>query len=510
MPGLAESQSGCGAGPQVWSVVTSERATRPLLTVKRVIPPVRDGAVPRERLARQLREARTRLTVVVAPAGWGKTSLLSDWAADPDEKRRIAWVSLDENDDEPARFWSYVLTALHEVSDEISAEPLKAHGAADLPATDLALPMLLNELAASATGHVLVLDDYHVLTDPRIHEAVEFLIAYLPASLRLVIAGRADPPLPVARLRARGELTELRAGQLRFSRDEAAALVLGVSGADLDQAAATAVWKRTEGWAAGLQLAALALRADPTRLRGDDRHLLDYFTAEVLPGLAPRQRDLLVRSAPLEVLSGPLCDAALGVTSSAEVLAQLVRADLFVAALDTDQQWYRCHRLLRDALRHQPGSDPDDVLERAAGWFAAQDRIDDAVSHLLRAGQHAAAADLLQRHGETWFVERGAAATFLQLGEQLPVTAVGPVLAWWLAYAAAVCGDRPRVVRWLDVCEAGITPDATLPGWNSFRAAVLCLRANFGQADVESAQSLALAREALALETAGGDRKSVV
>lgn len=483
--------------------MTSERPARPLLAVKRTIPPVRDGAIARERLAEQLRTARTRLTVVVAPAGWGKTTLLSGWAGDPDEKRRIAWVSLDENDDEPARFWTYVLTALRDVSDDISREPLDALGATDLPAVDLALPVLLNELAASTAPHVLVLDDYHVLADPRIHEAVEFLTAYLPASLRVVVAGRVDPPLPLARLRARGDLTELRAEQLRFRPHEAAALLSSVSGVDLERSAATALWRRTEGWAAGLQLAALALRADPGRPRGDDRHLLDYFAEEVLPGLAPRQRDLLVRSAPLELLSGPLCDSALDVTGSAEVLDELVRADLFVAALDDDRRWYRCHRLLRDALRHRPGADPAAVLERAAAWFADHDRIDDAVGHLLAAGREAAAAALLQRCA-TWFFERGAAASFLQLGGRLSSPAVDAALAWSLAYAAAMCGDRNRVNGWLDHADATGSADTAVPGWGSLRAAVLSLRSNFGITDAEAARSIDLAREALALETAGG------
>ncbi|MFJ8061356.1 hypothetical protein [Streptomyces sp. NPDC096142] len=209
--------------------------------MKQVIPPARPGAVPRERLRQQLRVAGTRLTVVVAPAGWGKTSLLSGWASDPEEKRRIAWVSLDESDDEPVRFWSYVLTALHNAGGTISTGPLEALDAAAVPPVDLALPMLLNELAASELPHVLVLDDYHLLGDPRIHEAVEYLVTYLPASLRIVIAARTDPPLPIARLRARGDLTELRAAQLRFSPDEAAALVSAVSGHALDSATAAAV-----------------------------------------------------------------------------------------------------------------------------------------------------------------------------------------------------------------------------------------------------------------------------
>jgi LuxR family transcriptional regulator, maltose regulon positive regulatory protein len=277
-----------------------------------------------------------------------------------------------------------------------------------------------------------------------------------------------------------------------------------VSGVDLDKSAAAAVAKRTEGWAAGLQLAALALRTDPAGLRGADRHMLDYFAAEVLPGLAPRQRELLVRSAPLELLSGPLCDAALQTTGSAEVLDELVRADLFVAALDGDQQWYRCHRLLRDALLHQPGADPHDVLERAAEWFAGQDRIDDAVNHLLRAGRGSAAAQMLEHHAERWFFERGAPAALLRLAEQLPVQEVNAALAWSLAYAAALCGHRDRVNSWLDHAEATGTADTTIPGWRSPRAAVLSLRSNFGMTDAEAARTIDLAREALELETAGG------
>ncbi|MEH0516689.1 LuxR C-terminal-related transcriptional regulator [Streptomyces sp. B21-079] len=472
--------------------------------MKQVIPPARAGAVPRERLQRQLRLAETRLTVVVAPAGWGKTSLLSGWAADPEEKRRIAWVSLDESDDEPVRFWSYVLTALRGAGGVISTGPLQALDAAGVPPIDLALPILLNELAASEVAHVLVLDDYHLLADPRIHEAVEYLVTYLPASLRIVIAARTDPPLPIARLRARGDLTELRAAQLRFSPGEAAALLSAVSGHDLDGAAAAGVWERTEGWAAGLQLAALALRADPAKAPAADRHLLDYFAAEVLPALEPRQRDLLVRAAPLERLSGALCDAALQVTGSAAVLADLVRADLFVAALDDEQQWYRCHHLLRNVLAGETTTDPQEVLGHAADWFAAQDRIDDAVHHLLRAGRDDDAAELMLRNAETWFFPRGEAATYLKFGEELSGPVVGPALAFSLAYSAALCGDQAGVNRWLDVCEASSTSAAVVPGWHNFRSAVLCVRAGYGMSDAEAARSVVMVQQALHEETEGG------
>ena len=313
-------------------------------------------------------------------------------------------MSLDESDDEPNRFWSYVLTALRGASDEIGPAALDALAVSGVDPIELALPILLNELAATSTPHVLVLDDFHVLSNPRIHEGVEFLVSYLPVSLRLVVAGRADPPLPIARLRARGELTELRAADLRLSRVEAAALVSTVSGRGLDDAEAADVWERTEGWAAGLQLAGLARRGSrgtpaASPVRGDDRHLLDYFTAEVLPAVTPEQRDLLVRAAPLERLSGSLCDAALQVTGSAEVLASLDRADLFLVAFDVEHEWYRCHHLFREVLLREPeagsAADTREVLRRAAAWFEQHDRIDDAIRHLLRADDADAAAALL-------------------------------------------------------------------------------------------------------------------
>ena len=268
-------------------------------------------------------------------------------------------MSLDESDDEPVRFWSYVLTALGRVSDQISSAALDVLPASSDGPMAHALPALLNELAAASTDHVLVLDDFHVIGHQDVHESLEFLVSYLPPTLRIVIASRADPPLPLARMRVRGELTELRADDLRFSVEESAALLSTVSETELDPQAAAAVWERSEGWAAGLQLAALTLRRSPgdgaaARIGADTRHLFDYFTAEVFPALAPPQRDLLVRTAPLELLSGSLCDAALDVQGSAAVLAELERADLFVVALDQEREWYRCHRLLRDALLRSP------------------------------------------------------------------------------------------------------------------------------------------------------------
>ena len=210
------AQHCAGRGEPVVEPLIGQERRGPLLAAKCSIPPQRPGGVVRRRLHDLLLDnAATRLTAVAAPAGWGKTTLLSQWAHDPREQRRVAWVSLDESDDEPVRFWSYVMTALRPHG--LGAGSVAALGAPGVDPIDVAVPLLLNELESATDAVVLVLDDFHLLSDPRVHEGVEFLLAYLPASMRLVVAGRTDPPLPLPRLRARGELTEIRAEDLRFS-----------------------------------------------------------------------------------------------------------------------------------------------------------------------------------------------------------------------------------------------------------------------------------------------------
>ena len=247
-----------------------------------------------------------------------------------------------------------------------------------------------------------------------------------------MIAGRSDPPLPLARLRARGELVELRAAELGFTVQEAAALLTAVGDMPVDSAAAAVLRERTEGWAAGLQLAALTIRhaerpaEAAARLDGGDRHVLDYLSLEVVDRLTPDQRDLLVRAAVLERLSGPLCDAALQRSGSADVLDALDRADLFVTALDPRREWYRCHRLLRDVLLRRLADDPDGrtrVLARAADWFLARGYVAAAVAHRIAAGDEDGAAELLRSQVPA-FLERGELAVDLQLGRQLPAAAV--------------------------------------------------------------------------------------
>lgn len=486
----------------------------PLLSVKHAVPPSRPGAVVRRRLHEQLAAARdTRLCVVVAPAGWGKTTLLAHWAGGPEEQPRTAWVSLDRADDESVRFWTYVATALCGIDRTIGGRALAALSAPAVDPVTVAVPLLLDDLASSSGAYVLVLDDVHVLHDARVWEGLEFFLSYVPATLRLVMAGRADPALPLARLRAGGQLTEIRAADLRFTAAEAAEMIAAVGGVRLPPSSAELLWERTEGWAVGLQLASLSIRGDDrpestvARLRGDDRHVLDYFETEVLDRLDPAQRDLLVRTSVLDRLSGPLCDVVLERTGSAGILRQVEDANLFVAALDPGRRWYRCHSLLRDVLRRELDTTrPDAVpplLGRAAGWYAAQGQPDEAARLLIAAGDVAAAMDLL-RSSQPWFFESGAAAGYLQLGEEA-AAAGGPGDAEvfvMLAYAAVLSGRFDRVRHWCDAADPVIDGTTSIEGWRDARACLLTMRAAYGHGEGDhDAADLVEGRRAVQLET---------
>ncbi len=493
------------AGPATVPPVLAPGA-RPLLAAKLIVPPPRRGAVVRSRLhERLLPVPGARLTTVVAPAGWGKTTLLAAWAHDPAEQRPVGWLSIDGADDEPVRFWTYALAALAAVAPDVTSGASAALGAPGLDPVGVALGALLNALTSCDEQYVLVLDDYHLLTDPAIHESVEFLLAYLPPALHLVIATRADPPLPLARMRARGTLTEIRVGDLRCTPDEGAALVAAVG--EIAVEATGGLVERTEGWPAGLQLAALALRgaADPVAsaatIRGDERHILDYFAAEVLDALEADQRALLVRCSVLERLTGPLCDAVLGTTGSAAVLDRLDRADLFVTPVG--DRWYRCHRLFRDVLRVELDATAPDaaaaLLGRAADWFLDQGNVEQAVEHRMAAGDAAGAARLL-RENIRWFFDHGAMAALLRMGEGVAAGVQDAHLYLMLAFAAGLSGQAGRSVEWLTAAEPLIEADAApFLGWSSLRAAVDTTWATYGTpGDVEGA--LRYARRAVELE----------
>jgi LuxR family maltose regulon positive regulatory protein len=485
-----------------------------LLAAKFATPPLHSGMVSRERLSRILDGNGTqKLSVVVAPAGWGKTTLLAEWVRRTRDRQPVAWLTLDETDDEPQRFWIYVVTALLRTTPGLGEAALAALRVPGIDPIDVALPALLNDLSGTDAKQTLILDDYHMLTDARIHEGVEYLLSYLPPSLRLVIAARLDPPLPLARMRARGELTEIRAADLRFSPAEATGLVSAVSQVDAGPDVVDPLVNRTEGWAVGLKLAALTIRGAPdpaaraAEVRGDDRHIIDFLTSEVLDRLPTDRRDFLVRIAVLDRFCGSLCDAVLDRAGSSAVLEALERADLFVLPLDVHREWYRYHRLFRDVLRREleetaPAEVPG-LLRRAADWYLAAGQTVEPVRLWIAAGDRQQAAQVLLA-AEDDFVEQGMAATFLRLGDQLGEATVraDPRLAVSMAGAAAQSGQPDRVPALLDITEAHLGEDRPIEGWRSLAAAAAMLRAAYDPAvRADPPVMLACAERAASLET---------
>ncbi len=416
-----------------------------LLATKLHVPWPQPGFVPRRRLVEALGEGLARGRVLVcAPAGFGKTVLLADWARGGG--RPVAWLGLDGGDSDPARFWRYAVAALDR------ARPGLAERVGPLPSGSFEglVMALINELAADPGPDevLLVLDDYHLVDSGPVHESVAFLLENLPSGLRVVVSGRADPPLPLARLRARGQLAELRAADLRFTPEEAAALLGETAGPDLPGTAVAALVARTEGWAAGLQLAGLSLRghADPAGVvaafSGSHRFVLDYLADEVLDGQPGQVREFLLDTSVLERLTGELCDAVTGRAGSQVMLADIERAGLFLVPLDEVRGWWRYHHLFADLLRarlqaEQPGR--VQALHRAAAaWCEEHDLADDAVRHALAAGDPAWAARLVERHVET-LLGRSEGETLRRWLAALPAESVRarPRLCLAQAYGAA-------------------------------------------------------------------------
>ncbi|MGA8247100.1 MAG: helix-turn-helix transcriptional regulator, partial [Nocardioides sp.] len=356
----------------------------PLVRTKLYIPKVRRDLVPRPRLTDRLSDrlsgaAHPRLTLVSAPPGFGKTTLLATWVAGLATDRPVAWVSLEESERQAESFWTYVVTALDAVAPGVGAGVLPLLGTPEPPIATI-LATVLNELSALSSGLELVLDDYHLADGPEIAADVAYLLEHLPGQVHLVISTRADPTLPLARLRARGELVEVRAADLRFTHDEVAAYLNEVIGLDLRAADVAALEGRTEGWIAALQLAALSLRGRDdvagfiAGFAGDDRYVVDYLVEEVLRRQPDAVRTFLLGSSILDRLSGSLCDAVTGGTDGRAVLELLERSNLFVVPLDDQRQWYRYHHLFADVLRARLQEErPDEVAElhrRAARWYA--------------------------------------------------------------------------------------------------------------------------------------------
>ena len=484
----------------------------PLLSTKLHRPLPRAQLVRRPQLAERLTQGVVGpLTLVSAPAGFGKTTLLGQWLAESGTP--VAWLSLEPQDNEPVRFLSYLIAALQTLDPRLGSVALTLLQSPQPAAPEAVLTLLTNDVVSRARDRgdfAVVLDDYHVIEAAPIHQALLYLVEHLPPQMHLILLTRADPPLPLSRLRARGQLTELRAAELRFAPEEAQTFLRTVMGLDLSKEEMAFLQQRTEGWIAGLQLAALSLRgrtdvsAFLSAFSGSHRFVLDYLTDEVLARQPAAVRAFLLSTSILERLSGPLCDRVTGQEGSQAMLESVERANLFVVALDDQRRWYRYHHLFVDVLRthlqqEQPLLVPE-LHRRASTWYEQQGLVVEAVQHALVAPDAELAARLLEQH-----------AASLLLGGQ-----VHTVLAWVNRLPDALVRSRPRLcllhatilmltqqhaaaASRLREAEAALPVDTPADQAAAILGQIAVIRGDLVRYSGDLAQSVLLARQALDL-----------
>ena len=407
----------------------------------------------------------TKLVLVDAPAGFGKTTLVAQWRTSVTECRPFAWVSLDPGDNDPGRLWWHVVCAVQRACPDFGAEDVLGTLRVQVPEfTVTVLPCLVNALAALTTPVILVLDDYHVITERACHQQLNFLLAHLPPSVQLVLTSRAHPPLRLGRLRAEGQLLDIRANQLRLATAHVAALVDAVSGVQLNGPDLADLVARTEGWPAGVYLAALSLRGHPSphefigQFSGDNRFIGDFLAEEVLTRQPPEVQQFLIRTSVLGRFCAPLGAAVSGVDNAAEILDGLERDNLFIVPLDETRQWFRYHHLFRQVLRSRLARAEPDLVpalhQAASAWHQLHGSADEAIEHAMASGDFRLAIDLIAGY---WFgyVSSGRVATvhnwIRSLGDGR--IAASPLAAHCAAWAAAMSGDRQSARRWVPVIE---------------------------------------------------------
>jgi LuxR family maltose regulon positive regulatory protein len=471
-----------------------------VLGTKLHVPASRRPLVARPRLTELVRSGASelpRLVLVSAPAGFGKTTLLSQWLSPTrpgGQAPRVAWLSLDEGDNDLRRLLAHLVGALATSGLEVGAQTTARLESTHELSTETILTDLVNDVDLMAEETVLALDDYHVIDNAAVHEATTFLLEHLPRHVGLAIATRVDPPLPLARLRSRADLVEVRAADLRFTPGESETFFNELMGLDLSPDDILALDARTEGWPAGLQLAALSMRGrdDPSgfidAFAGSHRFVLDYLVEEVLRRQSERVADFLLATAVLDQMTGSLCDALTGGDDGSAMLEELERSNLFVVPLDDQRTWYRYHHLFAEALRARlSGEHPDHALAlhgTASQWYADHGMLEDAVQHALAGRQVGRAAELVEAALPESRRRRHNRVLRSWLGA-LPESEVRarPVLSASMAWSRLVAGDLDGVEGWLGDAERameGLPLDAptasdelrTLPAWISiYRAA---------------------------------------
>ncbi|HUV28936.1 MAG: HTH-type transcriptional regulator MalT [Anaerolineales bacterium] len=455
--------------------------TMPLVVTKVKVPPVRENRVLRPRLLEQLKAGLGRkLTLLSSPAGFGKTTLLSEFAVEGD--RPAAWFSIDEEDDDSNRFLSYLIASLETIDQGFGESMYPLLQTPKPERIETLLAVVINEIEAAFPPFVLIIDDYHLISSPDIHQAIAFLIEHLPEQMHMVIATRADPPLALSRLRVRAQLSEIRENDLRFSNAEAAEFLNQVMELDLADEQLAVMERRTEGWAAGLQLAALSLQdqADKERFveafAGSNRYILDYLGQEVLDHQDGQVRDFLLQTSILERLNASLCEAVTGASNSQEILEYLERNHLFILPLDQERTWYRYHSLFQDFLLkslQRSQSDQIAVLhQKASIWYEGQGYVDEAIEHALSAGDHQRAMDLIESTAELRLM-RSEASSIIRWIETLPEEVVlsRPTLCLTEAWALMLRGSPlEKVDSRLKVVESAHVADQVLGSAAALRA----------------------------------------
>ena len=463
-----------------------------LLETKLRAPRVRAEWVERTQLVQYLASSTAKLILVDAPAGFGKSTLMAQWRGVPGQSRKFAWVSVDAGDNDATRLWWYIGWALQRACPELHVGDLLRQLGKQAP--DLRgslLPALVNELAELTTPVALVLDDYHMISNRHCHDQLEFVLLHLPRTTQIVLITRVDPPLPLGRLRAVGDLLEIRVPELRFVAAEAAMLVRAVSAVQLDETDLADLVQRTEGWPAGIYLAALSLRGHPSpssfirQFTGDNRFVGDFLVQEVLSRQPSEIRHFLRRTAILDRFTASLCDAVAGSANAAETIDILERENLFLVALDDDRQWFRYHQLFGQLLLSQlMQAEPDLVPvlhRRASAWHQRQGSVEEAVGHALAGGDIAGAIDVVARN---W---PGCIDTGRMRALRAWLDSIGddrirdsPVAAHCAAWCAALSGEQDPARRWLAIVDAGGL-DGPLPdGMPSLEFSAALLRGVFG------------------------------
>jgi LuxR family maltose regulon positive regulatory protein len=470
--------------PKTTNIAYNDYVTEALLQTKLYAPALRSNLVSRPRLIERLNQGLQddkKLTLISAPAGFGKTTLMTEWRyriPDKNDSKAICqnpefgWLSLDEGDNDPVQFLSYLIAALQRIIPDVAETPMVALRSPQPPPVEMVLTTIVNEIATMAEAgalnsccYMLVLDDYHVIQAPAVHEIVQFFLEHLPAPLRLAISSRADLPWSLARLRANDQIAELRSNDLRFTLEETTDFLNSVIGLDLAVADVASLEERTEGWIAGLQLAALSMQGMEEKDRhdfvsafaGSSRYIVDYLLDEVLARRPAGTQEFLLQTSILGRMSGPLCDAVLRLSASNNhdsqsqaILEQLERANLFLIPLDDKREWYRYHHLFADLLRIRLKQTYPDRLptlhRRASEWFEAAGYVDEAIRHALTAGDDEGAARLVEQNAMDAFI-RSELARLRRWVDMLPEELVisrpwiGIYHAWALRLTGAPYAD---------------------------------------------------------------------